>query len=460
MDNSGISKAKKAITPKGILITLGAIGALAVMKSSILMTDAGYTYVHQNNITGALDVFTEPGIHVRMPFLSKITRYDQVITVSFGNNQGEAFYQRLPALQVRFADTYTGQVPATFRFKLSHSPEQIIQMHREFRSNDNLIETMLIKNARNVTVITATQYTGEEFFQGGLNQFKAQLADQLSNGIYTTERRQVEVEQVDLVPVGFDQDDSNKLQATKQLVWKTIPVTDKNGQPVRQDNPMSQYGVTVTQVTIGDPQPEDQLDKLLTDKKKLVAERIRTIQEQETSKAQAKTEQLRKEIQRTREVQDAQRAKELAVISQQKEVEIARQIAERELVEERKKKEIAALSKAKELEMAQANLEIQKANAAAASFEAKAIRETGIAEAEVLAAKYKALGTYEKIYTAEMNRDVAKVLYQNLPKFKVEMPQNYIGGNGGMTSNLDVITGFSALGLMEKSKELSQQGKQ
>lgn len=141
-------------------------------------------------------------------------------------------------------------------------------------------------------------------------------------------------------------------------------------------------------------------------------------------------------------------------------MEIARQIAERELVEERKKKEIAALSKAKELEMAQANLEIQKANAAAASFEAKAIRETGIAEAEVLAAKYKALGTYEKIYTAEMNRDVAKVLYQNLPNFKVEMPQNYIGGNGGMTSNLDVITGFSALGLMEKSKELSQQSKQ
>ena len=38
-----------------------------------------------------------------------------------------------------------------------------------------------------MTVITATQYTGEEFFQGGLNQFKTQLADQLQNGIYLTE---------------------------------------------------------------------------------------------------------------------------------------------------------------------------------------------------------------------------------------------------------------------------------
>ncbi len=35
---------------------------------------------------------------------------------------------------------------------------------------------------------------------------------------------------------------------------------------------------------------------------------------------------MKKEIQRTREVQDAQRNKELAVISQQKEVEIAKQV--------------------------------------------------------------------------------------------------------------------------------------
>ena len=37
---------------------------------------------------------------------------------------------------------------------------------------------------------------------------------------------------------------------------------------------------------------------------------IKTVQEQETSKAQARTEQLKKEIQRTKEVQDAQRQKE------------------------------------------------------------------------------------------------------------------------------------------------------
>ena len=63
-----------------------------------------------------------------------------------------------------------------------------------------------------------------------LNQFKTQLADQLQNGVYLTERKQVEIEQTDLAPVGADQDSSTgagrapKLVKAKQLVWKTVPV--------------------------------------------------------------------------------------------------------------------------------------------------------------------------------------------------------------------------------------------
>ena len=47
---------------------------------------------------------------------------------------------------------------------------QRIVLWFEHDSYDQLILAyLLVKNARNVTVITATQYTGEEFFQGGLN---------------------------------------------------------------------------------------------------------------------------------------------------------------------------------------------------------------------------------------------------------------------------------------------------
>merc|ERR1719258_860532 len=119
-------------------------------------------------------------------------------------------------------------IPVTFRFKLPAHADGIRKLHREFRSETNLVKSLLMRNASNVTVITATQYTGEEFFQGGLNQFKTQLADQLQNGIYNTERKQVEIEQTDLAPVGSDQGDDRapKLVKAKQLVWKTVPLYD------------------------------------------------------------------------------------------------------------------------------------------------------------------------------------------------------------------------------------------
>ena len=83
---------------------------------------------------------------------------------------------------VRFADTYTGLVPATFRFRLPVDSKSIIRMHKDFRSENSVYNQLLTRNAKNVTIITATQYTGEEFFQGGLNRYKQQLSDQLKNG--------------------------------------------------------------------------------------------------------------------------------------------------------------------------------------------------------------------------------------------------------------------------------------
>jgi hypothetical protein len=100
----------------------------------------------------------------------------------------------------------------------------------------------------------------------------------------------------------------------------------------------------------------------------------------------------------------------------------------------------------------------QKANSDSSVYEARAIAAKGKAEAEVLAAMYKAKAQNKEVYMAEVQRDIAKSIYGNLKDFKVEMPHNYIGGGGNsghLTSNLDVITGLAALGLMEKSGQAS-----
>ena len=82
-------------------------------------------------------------------------------------------------------------------------------------------------------------------------------------------------------------------------------------------------------------------------------------------------------------------------------------MAERETIEQRKLQDLAVIQKEKELAIARAELDIQKANASAARFQADAIAAKGRAEAEVLAAKYKAKAQNKEIFLAETQRDMA-----------------------------------------------------
>jgi hypothetical protein len=453
--------------------------AIILLKYSFFTTESGYIYHYQDMLMGKIDVYDEPGIHFKIPFSFRVTRYAQVWTVNFGSPYGGIQVRQKGAITLRFADTYTAKIPATFRYKLPRNKETVKMIHRDFREFQELIDSLLIKTARDVVVNTATQYTGEEFFLGGFNQFKAALDDQLRNGIYKTERKQVEIEQMTLAPIGLEQEDSTQLQKAKTLLWKTVPIIGSDGKMVRLENPLDAYGIEVVYIALGEPVPETQLDQLLADKKRLVAERIKTVQEQETAKELAKTVQLRAEIDRTKAKQEALKEKEMAVIAKQREVEVAQKEKEKEIIDYEKIKALAVIDKAKdlaiaeaerdiekvnkekELIMAQAEQEIQKAHFEAAQFEAKAIREKGIAEAEVLEAKYNAM--VPDIYIAEIQRDIANIIYPNLKGIQVTMPRNIVNlGEQAdkLQTNLDVLSSFAAIGVMEGLEKKALEGEQ
>ncbi|EOD18942.1 hypothetical protein EMIHUDRAFT_124033, partial [Emiliania huxleyi CCMP1516] len=147
----------------------------------------------------------EPGIHYIVPFFSTVTDFKQVITSTFEADE---------AVIARFADT-----------------------------------SLLMRNASNVTVITATQYTGEEFFQGGLNQFKTQLADQLQKASTSPSAGRSRSSRPTSRPSAWLPPTAGpKLVRAKQLVWKTVPILQDNGVPQRAENPLSQYGLGAAEV--------------------------------------------------------------------------------------------------------------------------------------------------------------------------------------------------------------------
>ncbi|MEN8218064.1 MAG: SPFH domain-containing protein [Pseudomonadota bacterium] len=489
-----------------------------MLKSAFFLTDSGYIYLHENTLTGQIHVYDEPGFHGKIPFFSRVTRYAQVWTVDFGTKFAGTQIRQKPAITLRFADTYTAKIPATFRYKLPRNRDKIKMIHREFRDFYNLIDSQLIPISRDVIVNTATQYSGEEFFQGGLNQFKRELEDQLRNGLYQTELKKVKVEQMDLP------------QTQTSYVWKTVPILSPDSKRIHQRNPLDDYGIEVIQVTLGVPVPEHALENLLAEKKRLEVDEIEKLREFllvledqkiQLAKKDKESALLQKQldiVQEELKIQQAKKEGELAIavaiakarkdeelaialattkaqkeeefIVTQEEQKIQMAIKERELALEKENEKIQLAKKAEELAIAQkqleivqaelkikkaqkeeelaialattkaqkeeeliiaqANMEIQKANLEAAQFEAKAILEKGIAETDILKAKYEA--RLPEIYIAEIQKEIAAIIYPNLKGIPITMPHNIINlgdKDNKLQTNLDVLSSFATLGVME-----------
>jgi hypothetical protein len=248
-----------------------------IAADSFFITKSGYISIYENPLkeeSKKLEVYKTPGIHLKMPFF-QVTRYKQVWIVDFGTGYaGEQLRESKAPIELRFSDTYKTGVPATFRYKLPTSENRIKAIHEDFTTHEFLIDALLIPISRDAMVSTAALYTGEEFFQGGISQFKAVLEDQVQNGTYKTKLIEVEVRRGNMAV-----NDPQFTQSTN-FKWKTEPVRDKNGRIERlETKSISDYGIELKQVTLGVPVPEPELEQLLADKKKVTRATIKKADE-------------------------------------------------------------------------------------------------------------------------------------------------------------------------------------
>ena len=115
------------------------------------------------------------------------------------------------------------------------------------------------------------------------------------------------------------------------------------------------------------------------------------------------------------------------------------------------------INKNKELQVAKANEGIQIANEKAAKYEAQAKLHNGLADAQILEARYNA---YDKVlYSMEIQRDTMIRVTSNLQGINITMPQTMISGgaNGKAINSLDTV--MEAIGI-QKLQEIAKQTRQ
>lgn len=396
----------------------------------------------QNNLTGDYKWVQREGIHLKLPFFSQVARYNSVSTIAITDDQVliDTASAVRPPLAVAFADNYGGLIEVSFRAKLPTDNERLEYMHQDVKSQTNLEGNTYLTFARDMINLTTDQFLAQDFMQGGKGAFKQRLQEQSDQGMRVTKREKVEVQ--GQVADQTLKSDRSQASTAKQFVYKVVSQTDKDGKLLRRPHSLAKYGITITQVDLGEFKPNPDLETYVNTIKKRERERADTIAEQRIERDKAVTEQLKGDRERITAKNKALMEKDREVIQGQKQVELAKIQAEREKVEKQKEADLSKIQKQKELDIAKANEGIQMANEKSAKYEAQAKLHNGLAEAKIKREMYQAIN--KEIFYKEVERDIQLAKYTALPNVKLNMPTNVMmtGGVKG-TSSIEDLANIS-----------------
>lgn len=374
---------------KWILYIVTFIGVVLIFNPFVHNNAGERTYV-QDPFLGHEKVVFEPGYHWG-GFFARSEAYPDVMSTVFDD--------KFP-VDIRFNDATQATAQANVRWELPKDEKRMIELHKSYRSSDDLQNRTLSPYTRECLAFAAQLMESETHYSGGQSKLKEDFRDQLLNGQYVLETK---IEYV------VDSVTREKLKITETNLRR-----DKNGLAIRIPSDVQEYGIRAVFAAVPHVDYEPIVDQKLQAKidqstKESIAKQELITAQQQALTEKAKGEQL---IAKTRAEQEAQKLE--AVIQAEKEKLVAKENAEK------------------------------------AKYIANKIEEEGRAEAAKNLALVKAgLTPQEKAeWEYKTKVDVAAELA------KAQVPQMVIGGRGeNGTSPLDAV-GIKFL--MEINKELSK----
>ncbi len=318
-----------------ILGVVATLGIIAISVGYWFDTNpAGYITVCQAPMSGKLDVYTKPGVFSQS--FGTVTRYKQVSTVSFGSPTSNDDTDQADPINVRFNDSGRALVYCNARFELPSDEVSIQKIHTQYRSYDHLVDALLEKITAETMILTAAMFSSEDTYGGGRAEYLRFATDQLENGKY-----QADVTEVDI---------TDPVTNEKRRVKKVNIRKDNNGNPLRLENPLAQYGIKVTQLIIDKDLEYEQ--GILTQIEKQREAYMQTVSARADA-MKANQDAITAEAKGKAEVATARYAqlvqKETATVSAEKEAEVAKIAAQQRLEVAKAEKEIAELYKQKEI---------------------------------------------------------------------------------------------------------------
>ncbi len=170
-----------------IVLVVLIIVAIAVSSNLVETNKAGYSQVKQAAITGTLTCRLEPGMYGQM--FGDIHTYKEAQTFFFTADK-ETGQSRNQSLPTRFNDGAKADVSGSLRVVLPGNCEQLIQLHRKFRSMNGVMEKLVLPAIRKALFSTGPHMSAGESYAERRGEFASLAEDQLRIGVIRVDKHE------------------------------------------------------------------------------------------------------------------------------------------------------------------------------------------------------------------------------------------------------------------------------
>lgn len=412
---------------------------LILASGSMFYAEPGFNY-HVRTALGTEAVYTTTGW--KFHWFGKYTEWHKAISISTTSDktiQGESVSMLRECWNVRMLDKVDGCLSTSVRFRIPDDTDSMLKLAREYRTEDNLTNTMLVPSVNQTMNATAQLMSAEDFFNGGRSTFDVDFDQQMRTGLYQVrrlEKRQTTSSNHRIsnnaakAEAGIPQESE---QEETKVVYEVEKLRDANGQLLIRPHNFLKFNVRVEDAIVTDFQPN-----------KAFVSRLEQVQEASSAKAKAREQRMQEEETRLFVVAKGQREQAEAEAQ-----ELKRQIVETTKAETDKQLALTAASREKEkavIDKEAAQIQLERDRLVAQS-------KTVLADAEAYQkrAVIQANGALEQKLSAEVA--IQKSWAEAFAKRAV--PTTVIGASGAPVGSNTELQQIQQMMTVEMAKRLN-----
>jgi regulator of protease activity HflC (stomatin/prohibitin superfamily) len=277
------------------------------------------------HVNGKMSCWTSPGI--KSQWFGDIITYDRTSQLWFSDLEGEVGEKATDlAIPVIFNDAGNGKISGSVRVKLPTGETHLMAIRTDYPTMNKLIYDLVRPTVVKVVYASGTLMSSFESYAEKKNDLIFYITDQLNNGVYKTQTKEIRV--IDALS------EEEKIQRVASLVADSLA---PGGYARQERSPFSSYGIEVGQLSISSISYDERILRQIEEQQKAqmavqtakaqaIEARQQAIRAEEQGKAVAMTAKWEQEKIKVVAVTKAQQEFEVASLEAKKAKEVAERI--------------------------------------------------------------------------------------------------------------------------------------